>query len=206
MHCKTEWWRCRENCLSFTARTAQAVLPSASTCPNVRVGGPHSKRCRDLLLAHHAGWQVAGCKPACPVQWVVSSRAADMARPAIPYAPGCELRPGTRLRTAAHVKYPTRYPPAYAHSRSNGGTPFSYVGDEVRRAMHRPITRPQTPLAAVCEYLRSHSRLHPHGHYPGFASPSCPVPMRRVSSPWQSSGRRSVSEQPLRHDGDRRTA
>ena len=40
---------------------------------------------------------------------------------------------------------PTRYPPAYAHSRSNGGTPISYVGDEVRRTMHRPITRPQTP-------------------------------------------------------------
>ena len=50
-------------------------------CRTVRVGGPHSKRCRDLPLAHHAGWQVTGCKPAGTVQWVVSSWAADMDRP-----------------------------------------------------------------------------------------------------------------------------
>ena len=71
--------------------------------------------------------------------------ALESARARVPYMPGCELPPGTRLRAGAHVKYPTRYPPAYAHSRSNDGTPFSYVGAEVHRAMHRPITRTRIP-------------------------------------------------------------
>ena len=32
------------------------------------------------------------------------------------------------------------------------------------------------------ECPRNHSRLHPHSHNPGFASPLCPVPIHRVSS------------------------
>ena len=58
--------------------------------------------------------------------------------------------------------------------------------------------------AEVGECPRSDRRLDLRNRYLGFASRSCPVPMRRVPSPWQASGRRSVSERPLRHDGDRR--
>ena len=73
----------------------------------------------------------------------------------------------------------------------------------VRFDRHSQFTRAVRHLSAVSH---SHQQLHPHSHYPGFALPLCPVPMRRVSSPCQGSGRRSVSGQPLRHDGDRRTA
>ena len=69
----------------------------------------------------------------------------ESSRARVPYAAGFELTPETRLRTRARVKYPTRYPPAYAHSPSNCGTPFPYVGDEVRCAMNRSITRTQIP-------------------------------------------------------------
>ena len=62
-----------------------------------------------------------------------------------PYTAGCELPPGTRVLTGAHVKYWNRSPSAYGHRRSSAGTPFTYVGDEVQCAMHGPITRPQIP-------------------------------------------------------------
>ena len=65
------------------------------------------------------------------------------------------------------------------------------------------------PFAEICEYPRSHSRPHPHSNYPGFriAIVSRPhAPSIIAPWPWQGSGRRSVSGQPLRHDGDRRTA
>ena len=85
-------------------------------------------------------------------------------RARVPYTARCELPPGTRLRTCAHVNYPTRYPPAYAHSRSTDGTRFSYVGDEstapcIGRSRDRGFR-----LAEVAEFRRSHSRLHPLGH------------------------------------------
>ena len=104
---------------------------------------------------------------------------------------------------------------------SNTGTvPLALTATVVRAPEHRVRTsRTKSPapciggprfrgfpLAEVGECLRSDRRLDLHSHYPGFASPSCPVPMHRVSSPWQRSGRRPVSGQPLRHDGDRRTA
>ena len=128
-------------------------------------------------------------------------------RARVPYIAGCELPPGTRLRTGAHVKYPTRYPPAYAHSRSNGGTPFSYVGDEVHCAMHGPITRPQIP-ARGGRRISAESQSAPFARsLPGIritivSRPHAPS----IIAPWQGSGPRSVSGQPLRHDGDRRTA
>ena len=121
--------------------------------------------------------------------------------------PGCELPPGTRLRTGAHVKYPTRYPPAYAPSRSNDGTPFSYVGEDVHRVMHRPITRTRIPSCGG-RRIPAQSQSAPSAQsLPGIritivSRPHAPS----IIAPWQGSGRHSVSGQPPRHDGDRRTA
>ena len=128
-------------------------------------------------------------------------------RARVPFEVGCDLSPETRLRTGAHVKYPTRYPPAYAPSRSNDGTPFSYVGDEVHRAMHRPITRTRIP-ARGGRRIPAESQSAPSAQsLPGIliaivSRPHAPS----IIAPWQSSGRRSVAGQPLRHDCDRRTA
>ena len=132
--------------------------------------------------------------------------ALESPRARVPHVPGCELPPGTRLRAGAHVKYPTRYPPAYAHSRPNDGTPFSYVGAEVHRAMHRPITRTRIParrgrrIPAESQSAPSLQSLH------GILIAIVSRPhASSIIALWQGSGRRSVSGQPLRHDGDRKT-
>ena len=137
----------------------------------------------------------------------LSSAELESPRARVPHTAGCEFPPGTRLRTGAHVKYPTRYPPAYAHSRSNDGTPFSYVGDEVHRAMNRPITRTQIPG-------RGGRRIPAQSHSAPLAQSPPGIRITIVSrphapsiiAPWQGSGRRSVSGQTVRHDGDLRTA
>ena len=120
---------------------------------------------------------------------------------------GCELPPGTRLRTGAHVKYRTRYPPAYAQSRSNAGTPFSSVGDEDHSAMDRRTTRPQIPARGGRRIpAQSQSALSAHSP-PGIRITIVSrLPVPSIIAPWQGSGRHSVSGQPLRHDGDSRTA
>ena len=65
------------------ARIASAVLPSASTCPNMRAGGSHQDTATTCSWPDYAERKVAGCKPVRPVQWVVSSRSAVMARAAM---------------------------------------------------------------------------------------------------------------------------
>ena len=128
-------------------------------------------------------------------------------RARVPYIAGCDLPPETRLRTGAHVKYPTRYPPAYAHFPSNGGTPFSYVRDEVHCAMLRLITRPQIPARGGRRIpTESQSALSARSllgmRIINVSRPHAPS----IIAPWQGSGWRSDTRLPLRHDGDRRTA
>ena len=168
--------------------------------------GPHppgpgmfiaGRRRREFCESSHVRTHAQSCAK------IGSSRAR------VPYMDmaGCEFSPATAMRTGAHPKYPTRYPPAYAHSRSNGGTSFSYVGDEVHRAMHRPITRPQIPARGDGR-IPAESQSAPSAQsLPGVlitivSRPHAPS----IIAPWQGSGRRSVSGQPLRHDGDRRKA
>ena len=67
------------------------------------------------------------------------ARTLDASGAVIPYKAERELPATTHLR--ARAQYPTLYLPAYTYSRSNGGTPVSYVENEVHSAMHRPITR-----------------------------------------------------------------
>ena len=124
-----------------------------------------------------------------------------------PYTARCELPPGTRLLTGAHVKYWNRSPSAYGHRRSSAGTPRLYVEDPVPGTMHprislpwisppggrrMPAERPSARSAQSLPRIRIAIVSHPH-------APS-------IIAPWQGSGRRSDSGQPLRHDGDRRTA
>ena len=58
-------------------------------------------------------------------------------RARVPYRPGCELSPATRLRTGARVKYWNRSPGAYGHRRSSADTPRSCVEDQVPGTMRR---------------------------------------------------------------------
>ena len=104
-----------------------------------------------------------------------------------------KIAPTTALRASARIKYATRYPPAYAHSRSNGEITFSTVGDEILCAMHRPITRPQT-------FARGGRRV-PAQSQPAPTARSLPkVRITIVTRPhapsiiasWQGSGERSV--------------
>ena len=127
-------------------------------------------------------------------------------RARVPYIARCELPPGSRVLTGAHVKYSTRYPPAYAHSRSHGGTPFSYVGDEVHCAMHGPITRPRIPTRGGLRVpAESQSALSARSllgmRIINVSRPHAPS----IIAPWQGSGWRSDTKLPLRHDEDRGT-
>ena len=121
-------------------------------------------------------------------------------RARVPYTAGCELPPGTRLRAGAHVKYPTRYPPAYAHSRSTDGTRFSYVGDEVHRAMHRPITRARIP-ARGDRRIPAQSQPAPSARsLTGTRTTLVSRPHApSIIAPWQGRGRHSDSGQSPRH-------
>ena len=126
-------------------------------------------------------------------------------RARVPYIAGCEFSSRTRLRTGAHVKYPTRYPAAYAHSRSNDGPPFSYVGAAVHHVMHQP---PQTRIPARRgRRIPAQSQAAPSARsLPGIRTTLLSRPHApSIIAPWQGSGRRPVSGRPLRHDADRRT-
>ena len=133
------------------------------------------------------------------------ARTLDASGAVIPYKAERELPATTHLR--ARAQYPTLYLPAYTHSRLNGGTPFSYVENEVHSAMHRPITRLWIPARGGLR-IPAESQSAPSARsLPGIritivSRPHAPS----IIVPWQGSGRRSVSGQPLRHDGDRRTA
>ena len=128
-------------------------------------------------------------------------------RARVPHIAGWEFSSGTRLRSGAHVKYPTRYPPAYAPARSNGGTKFSYVGEDVHRVMHRPITRTRIPACGGRRMpARSHStpsaRSLPGIRITIVSRPHAPS----IIASWQGSGRHSVSGQHPRVDRNRGTA
>ena len=93
--------------------------------------------------------------------------------------PSIPLPSGTRVRTsntrpATRLLTPTLDRTAEHHFRTSGTRSTAPCTGRSRDR--------RFPLAEMGEYPRSHSRLHPHSHYPGFSSPSCPVPMRRVSS------------------------
>ena len=49
----------------------------------------------------------------------------------VPYMAGCEFSPATTLRTGAHAKYPTRYPPAYGHRPSRARAPRPDLRQEI---------------------------------------------------------------------------
>ena len=73
--------------------------------------------------------------------------------------------------------------------------------------MHRPIARTRIPA-------RGGRRMPAQSHSAPSAQSLTGIRTTLVSrphapsiiAPWQGSGRRSVSVQPLQHDGDRRTA
>ena len=73
--------------------------------------------------------------------------------------------------------------------------------------MHRPITRTRIP-ARGGRRIPAQSQSAPSAQSPPgnritiVSRPHAPS----IIAPWQGSGRRLVSGQPLRHDADRRTA
>jgi len=105
----------------------------------------------------------------------------ESSRARVPYIAGCELSSRTRLRTGALVNNPTRYPPAYVHSRSNDGH-HSRTSATRSTTSCTGIREGGFRVAEASGYRRGHSRLHPFGHCPGLAPHSSPVPMHRVSS------------------------
>ena len=91
-----------------------------------------------------------------------------------PLGHGCARVRTSNTRPATRLLTPPLDRTAEHNSRTSGRTSTASCTGRSRERGFR--------LAEVGECRRSHIRLHPLGHCPGFASPSCPVPMRRVSS------------------------
>ena len=113
------------------------------------------------------------------------ARTLDASGAVIPYKAERELPATTHLRVGARAHAPNTRPSTCRLTPTLDRTAEHHFHTSRTRSTAPCTGRSRDrgfPLAEVCEYPRSHRRLHPHGHYPGFASPSCPVPMHRLSS------------------------
>ena len=117
-----------------------------------------------------------------------------------PLGHGCAWVRTSNTRPATRLLTPLLDRTTEHHSRTSGTRSTAPCTGRLRERGFR--------LAEIGEYRRSHSRLHPLSHCPGFASPSCPVPMRRVSSrPGRAAGGtrfpgspRDITQTGERHD------
>ena len=162
-----------------------AVEPGGIACATLRASTRHQSNlhCTDPgdVRRHHETTGILG--------FVTHAHTCAVTRGDLnPLARGCLIRPDANC--------PRGHGCAPARTSNTGTVPQALTATVVRAPEHRARTsRTKSPapciggprfrgfpLAEVDECPRSDRRLDLHNRYPGFGSPPCPVPMRKVSS------------------------
>lgn len=137
---------------------------------------------------------------------------ADLESPRarVPYMFGCEFSPATAVRADAHQSKRTRSLVAYGvdgDRRSSGGTPRSYLGDQVSGVMHWPASLPWIPARRARRMPAVYRSAPSARSLPGTrVTTMCRPHGPRIIASRPGSGRHAVFAHTLRPDGEPTTA